>query len=62
MSRKVETCENIMKVLTNSITHDFEVPPLKWTPKPLPKKVGYLKPLSIAPLSPANNRAFEMAK
>ena len=32
MARKVETCENIMKVLTANTCYDFEVPPLKWTP------------------------------
>ena len=32
MARKVESCETIMKVLTDNTSYDFEVPPLKWTP------------------------------
>lgn len=32
MARKVESCETIMKILTGNTCHDFEVPPLKWTP------------------------------
>lgn len=62
MAKTVKELEVMMKVLCQGYEYDREVPPIPWSPKPLPKRVGYLKPFDLAPISIGNNRAFEMAK
>lgn len=54
MAKTVRELEQIMKVLCQGYTYDREVPPLPWSPKELPKKIAYLKPFDLAPLSPGN--------
>lgn len=58
MAKTVSECEILMKVLIEAGQEDFRVPPLFWNPVKMPKKYGYLKPFSLAPLSPANERAY----
>ena len=61
MAKTVGELEILMKVLCDGYKYDREVPPIPWNPKSLPKWIGYLKPLKLAPISKGNQWAFEMA-